>query len=131
MSLLPPSAITRLRELAVRTMGDSCQRLMRVAVGTDAHHRPLYTYQPGDVLVCGVKPTGGRGAVSQDTNGDAVIADYTLRLPYGTELYHHDRIRILARHGESLSQPIEAEIVGTVEVGLTAVTVNLKVVLYD
>lgn len=131
MTLLPASAIARLRDLAVRTMGDSCQRLERIVAGSDSHHRPQYTYQPGDTLVCGVKPTSSRGPASHDATGNAVIADYILRLPYGTILNHYDRIRILARHGETLSQPIDADIIGVVEAGLTVVLVNLKVVLYD
>lgn len=129
MSLLSPSALARIRELVVETMGDSCQRLARTQTGTDSHGRPQYAYQPGDPIVCGVKPSNRYGA-GTDSTGGVVIADYILRLPYGTELDNHDRVRILGRHGETLVKPIDAEIVGAVDVGLTAVTAKLKVILY-
>jgi hypothetical protein len=130
MSLLPATALTRIRALVAETMGDTCQRLQRTAVGTDSHGRPQYSYQPvGEVLPCGVKPASGYGA-GVDSEGGVVVADYTLRLPYGAQLGNHDRIRILGRHGETLVQPLDADIIGAVEHGLTAVSVKLKVIFY-
>lgn len=130
MSLLSEKALTRIRDLVVQTMGDSCQRLARTQTGTDSHGRPQYDYTlVGDPLVCGVKPSNRYGA-GTDSTGGVVVADYILRLPYDTELENHDRIRILGRHGETLVKPIDAEIIGAVELGLTAVTAKLKVVMY-
>ncbi len=132
VGLLPDSALARIRQLVVDTMGDSCLRLQRTDAGTDNHNRPLYTYEPvGDPLVCGIKPAGGPGqSSSRDDVGGVVIADYILRLPYGTELNRHDQIRIVGRHGETLPQPIDTEIIGEVERGLTVIIVKLRVVLY-
>ena len=128
MSLLSPKALIRIRALVVRTMGDTCQRLQRTAAGTDSHGRPLYSYQAvGAVLVCGIKPASTYGA-GEDSTGGTIVIDYHLRLPYGTALDNHDRIRVLGRHGESLAQSFDADIVGAVEDGLTAVSARLKVV---
>jgi len=125
MSLLSPAALSQIRNLVERTMGDSCQRLQRTQTGTDRHGQPVYSYTPGPVLVCGIK-----AHKSRDAEG-TVISDYTVRLPYGTAVDAGDRLRLLGRNGVSFPAPIDGEIVGAPELGLTAVTVQLKVMTYD
>lgn len=126
MGLIPDASLTRIRALVERTMGDSCQRLQRVQQGTDGHGRPVFVWQPvGDELVCGIK-----AHTSRDAEG-TVISDYTIRLPYGTELDASDMLRIVARHNTPLDTPVDGDIIGAIGLGLTAVTVQLKVVSYD
>lgn len=124
MNALPSAWLTRQQTQASDTMLDTCQVLAYSQTGTDAHNRPTYSYTAGDEIACGVKVASNRQA--SDVEGNAVLVDYVVRLPHGTAVNRLDRIRITGRYGVSSFTEVDCEIVGAVQVGPTAVVVNLK-----
>ena len=126
MNTLPSSILERLQRTAESTMPDTCQRLQRGSPTTDAHGKTVYVYTAvGSAQPCGVRPPSSR-----EVAGDAVIADYILRLPHDMLLARYDRLRLLSRHGETLSPAVDGDIIGEIEHGPSAQVVKLKVIPY-
>ncbi|MCB8942545.1 MAG: hypothetical protein H6658_02095 [Ardenticatenaceae bacterium] len=126
MNSLPGSIRKRVQRTAVATMPDTCQRLQRGSPTTDAHGKKVYVYTAvGSEQPCGIRPPSSR-----EVAGDAVIADYIVRLPHDMTLSRYDRLRLLSRHGELLNPALDGDIIGEIEHGPTAQVVKLKVIPY-
>ena len=83
-----------------------------------------------------LRRTGGVGPNTKwdwslvDAEGNVVLADYVIRLPHGTAVANEDRFRITNRHGWPGYTAVDCEIVGAVQHGRTAVTINAKEVTH-
>ncbi|MBK8987380.1 MAG: hypothetical protein IPM39_15105 [Chloroflexi bacterium] len=103
-------------------MFDKGQVLARQQTGTDAHNRPVFSYVAQPEISCGVRTAVNREAA--DTEGNVVLVDYVIRLPHGTAVSDQDRFRITNRHGWPGYTAVDCDIVGAVQRGRTAVTIN-------
>jgi len=128
MRALPDSILTRQQSQAADVMYDNGRVLARQQTGTDAHNRPVYGYVAGEEISCGVRTAVNREAT--DAEGNVVLVDYVIRLPHGTAVTDQDRFRITRRHGWPAYTPVDCEIVGAVQRGLTAVTLNANEVTH-
>jgi len=128
MKPLPDSILDRLHSQASDVMFDKGQVLARQQVATDAHNRPVYGYVAQEEISCGVRTAVNREAT--DAEGNVVLVDYVIRLPHGTAVTDQDRFRITRRNGWPDFTAVDCEIVGAVQHGLTAVTLNANEVTH-
>lgn len=127
MNALPEPLLGRQRIQQSGTMYDTGRILQRTADSTDSHNRPTYTYPPQTAVACGVYEA--KNVEATDGEGNVVLVDYQVRLPYGTEITSQDRFEILTRHGAEFTAVV-CEIVGQVMFGATAVVINCKVLTH-
>lgn len=123
MKPLPAALLDRQRDQAQETMLDRCQVLVCTQTGTDAHNRPVYDYMPQPETACGIKVATNREV---ETAGGVVIVDYLVRLPYDTAVSRQDRIQLTGQYGLAAFTAVTCDIVGAIQMGPTAVVVNLK-----
>ena len=128
MRALPDRILSRHQAQSSATMFDRGQVLARQQTATDTHNRPVYGYVAGSEIACGVLTAVNREAT--DAEGNVVLADYVIRLPHGTAVANEDRFRITNRHGWPGYTAVDCEIVGAVQHGRTAVTINAKEVTH-
>lgn len=124
----PLPILDRHQHQASAVMYDKGQVLARQQTGVDAHNRPVYGYVAGPVVACGVATAVNRRA--SDSEGNVILVDYVIRLPHGTAVSAEDRFRITNRHGWPGYTAVECEIVGAVQHGQTAVTINVNEVTH-
>lgn len=126
--MMPLPTLPRFQRQASAVMYDKGQVLARQQTGVDAHNRPVYGYVAGPVVSCGVATAVNRRA--SDGEGNVILVDYVIRLPHGTAVGPEDRFRITNRHGWPGYTAVECEIVGAVQHGQTAVTINVNEVTH-
>lgn len=83
-------------------MMDTCQRLVFTDTGLfDEYNKPLVTYVNGVTLACGVDFSSSKRELLGETQvpGDRTL----LRLPFGTVINGHDRVRITHRFGQAIT----------------------------
>lgn len=124
----PLPTLPRHQAQASDVMFDRGQVLARQQTGTDAHNRPTFGYVAQAEITCGVRTAANRQAT--DAEGNVVLVDYVIRLPHGTAVAHGDRFRITNRHGWPNFAAVTCEIVGAVQHGATAVTINTNEVTH-
>lgn len=122
MNPLPITALTRMQSGANDTMLDRCLIHRRMVGQPDRHGKAEITYIPdAEDMACGVKL-----ARNYEGTAEALMADYVLRLPHGTDIDALDRVQLTQLFGNAGFSPIMCEIVGEVLYGATAVTLKLK-----
>ena len=124
----PLPTLPRHQTQASDVMFDKGRVLARQQTGTDAHNRPVFGYVAGAEISCGVRTAVNREAA--DAEGNVVLVDYVIRLPHGTAVGDQDRFRITQRHGWPSYTAVECDIIGAVQRGRTAVTINANEVTH-
>lgn len=92
--------LTALREAHTAHYNDTCQiGVLSTTQDTTGYPAPTWTY--GSTIECGFDPAGGREREGADKT--VLRSDATLRLPIGTSVNQKDRVKIISRHGSTLS----------------------------
>ena len=92
--------LTGLRTAHTDHYNDTCQ-IGTLSESQDTFGYPAPTYSYGSAIECGFDPTGGR---EREANDKTVLrSDAQLRLPIGTTVSQKDRVKVISRHGATLS----------------------------
>jgi hypothetical protein len=79
---------------------DTCQ-VGILSESQDSTGFPVPTYTYGTAIECGFNPIGGRERESADKT--VLRSDAQVRLPIGTVISQKDQVKIITRHGSTLS----------------------------
>ena len=92
--------LAALRDAHTAHYNDSCQiGVLTSTQDSTGYPAPTWTY--GSTISCGFDPSGGREREGADKT--VLRSDATLRLPIGTSVNQKDRVKIISRHGSTLS----------------------------
>jgi hypothetical protein len=105
-------------------MMDTCQRQAYGAGVSGSYGTPSASgWTPGATLICGFKPF----SLKEEMEGtQVVIVDAEMRLPIDTVLDNRDRLKLLTRHGETVSPQPMYEIIGEPERGPSGLVLRLR-----
>ena len=98
--------------------------IMTYSEAQDALNHPVPTWTDGDIVPCGLDPTGGKERSGR--SGIVETWEAMIRLPLGKSIGQRDRIRILERYGEGESSAITYEIAGSIQQGPSGIEVPVN-----
>ena len=105
------------------TLFDTCVILYHTVGGRDSYGQPAVVWAQSESLDCGFDPGGAREVLGET---QVAMRPATLRLPLGTTVGEHDRIKITHRHGATLSEPAFYGLIGTPERGPSGLVLKLE-----
>lgn len=126
MRALQTNELSRMKVAQEEGMMDLCQ-ILTYSETLDAINHPVPSWVDGPMTACGLDPTGGqevRGADKIIVRWDAMI-----RLPLTTSFNLRDRIKIMRRFGQLVSDAIIYEIIGPADIGPSGLVIPLRKVV--
>lgn len=116
--------LTRMRSTQDGAMQDTC-RIGAYTATDDGYNLPDVTYVYGVEVICGLELVNPN---EEHASGEVPVIDARLRLPIGTAIDEHDRIRVEQRYNEEITTPQVFEIEGPVKRGPSGLVLDLRLV---
>lgn len=122
--MLTANELSGFKTVQTDHMMDECVYVRRTTTAND-YGGDVETWTDRETLACGFSfaPSSSRELLGST---DVPETSHKLRLPHGTAVNEHDRIRITKRFGVAESTPITYEIIGPAHSGPSGVVVNLQ-----
>ena len=116
------SELEALRAAHVAHYNDTCQiGVYSSTQDSFGYEVPAWTY--GVAIPCGFSPLGGRESEGADKT--VLRSDATLRLPISTSISKVDRVKIVSRHGETLSPAEIYQVMSLAKRGPSGLVIDL------
>jgi len=123
MEAFSATELSRMRTTQDAAMQDVCE-VLEYSSTTDTYGNPKPYYTAIATVACGFQHVTPREVL--DT-GEMAMIEAKLRLPIGTVIGTHDRIRMITRFGETLATAEVYEIIGPKLRGPSGVVLSLRV----